>query len=276
MIGQSTESAKTIHQWNFHGAPCQQWKITHVGNNWYTIRPQYAPNMAMDVYNNFSGNGVKVQQFTYHGRDSQQFGFYKQSNDGTYRIVTKSSLGTRNLSVQSASTANGAIIHQYGYGGANDFWWLEKADFGCAWAFKSKNNWQAGQPNCFGYALGLTYTPPLAMNQGDSVETVATRVESYVKNTLKRSIRRISGPTSQINANEYRFCMRVGNHPSYYYPRDYHFWVQTNTGAWSDKHGTTAVSSNPVFTNPSTASWDLGSYKNYYDSSTIYFAATLS
>ena len=128
VIGQSTESAKTIHQWNFHGAPCQQWKITHVGNNWYTIRPQHAPNMAMDVYNNSSGNGVKVQQFTYHGRDNQQFGFYKQSNDGTYRIVTKSSLGTRNLSVQSASTANGAIIHQYGYGGANDFWWLEKAE----------------------------------------------------------------------------------------------------------------------------------------------------
>ena len=153
---------------------------------------------------------------------------------------------------------------------------MEEVNFGCAWAFKSKNNWQDGKLNCFGYALGLTYTPPLVMNHGDSVETVATRVESYVKNTLQRNIRRISGPTSPINSNEYRFCMRVGNHSSYYIPWDYHFWVQTNTGAWSDKHGTTAVSRDPVFANPSTASWDLGDYINYYNSETIYFAATLS
>ena len=239
---------------------------------WYTLEPQHAPGMAMDVDNSKIANGTNIRLCAYNNANAQQFGFVKVGD--TYRIVTKVNYGTKNLSLASPFTTDGANIHQWSYG-VNDFWWLERVNFGCAWAFKSKNNWQAGEPNCFGYALGLNDTPPLVMNQGDSVSTVATRVENYVK-SLGRQIRRISGPTAQINNNEYRFCMRVGNHSNLWPPYDYHFWVQTNMGAWTDKHGTTEVSTTPVFAHPSLASWDMGNHKNYYDSATIYFAATLN
>jgi hypothetical protein len=157
--------------------------------------------------------------------------------------------------------------------------------YGAAWAFWNITSY--GDPNCFGYALGISVTPPLVMNQGDSVTTVANRVISYVQNTLGRSIRTISGPTANIAHNEYRFCMRVGNHSTYplEYRHDYHFWVQTNTGAWAEKNGKCKVFHTPVNVDPSTASWDMPSvdslgnrtgtlYANYYDSATIYFAAT--
>ena len=275
VIGQSTESAKTIHQWNFHGGPSQQWKITHVGNNWYTIRPQHAPNMAMDVYNNSAGNGAKVQQFTYHGRDNQQFGFYKQSNDGTYRIVTKSSLGTRNLSVQSASTANGAIIHQYGYGGANDFWWLEKANaIGGAKAYRQVNNINI---NCLGYALERNDCPKLTMSYNESVHSVYNRLESLIRTTMNRSCRKLSSKDDLIHpTKEYKIAMRVG-------PMDYHFMVQTNTGGWAHKQGG-CNSRNAGMINPSTFDWkqptvvdsnyNVVAEKSYYNSETIYFAVT--
>jgi hypothetical protein len=155
--------------------------------------------------------------------------------------------------------------------------------YGAAWAFQ---NLGAGEPNCFGYALNLSYSPKLTMNYGDSVETVASRVISRV-NSLNRSIRIISGPDANIAHNEYRFCMRVGNHADYpiLYRCDYHFWVQTNTGGWAEKNGKYKVFHSPVYVNPSTASWDMPSvdssgnktgtlYSNYYDSDPVYFAAT--
>lgn len=272
----ATTSIINVIAWPFSGNKNQQWRLAHQGDGWYkfyTLWP-FSPSKCLDI------TGSNIDVFNDGNGDYLLFRIIS-NGDGTYRIMPKANGNTTNVLDVSGNSANTTdykknVLSYPWENTDNQKWTFEKVNFGCAWEFKSKNNWKAGHPNCFGYALGLTYTPPLTMNQGDSVETVATSVESYVKNTLRRSIRRISGPTSQINSNEYRFCMRVGNHSSYRYPHDYHFWVQTNTGAWSDKHGTTAVSSDPVFTNPSTASWDLESYKNYYDSSTIYFAATLS
>ena len=202
---------------------------------------------------------------------------FRIMRDATYDYTTivPSFSNTKSLDIYGGSDASkynvNVQLYRYSRSG-NQLWVFEKVNYGCAWEFKSKNNWQAGQPNCFGYALGLKYSPPLSMSYGESVSVVASRVISYVQNTLGRSIRQISGPTASISSNEYRFCMRVGSHGSSF---DYHFWVQTNTGAWTEKHGSAAVSYEPIFANPSTAPWDLGEYANFYDSDTIYFAATL-
>ena len=98
------------------------------GGRWYTLRPQHAPNMAMDVYNASTANDANIWQYTYNGSDAQKFGFVKLSN-GAYRIVTKVTGGLKNLSVNSISTEAGANIAQYEYvGGTNDHWFLERAD----------------------------------------------------------------------------------------------------------------------------------------------------
>ena len=147
--------------------------------------------------------------------------------------MSKASSNRKCVTVQNASTSSGANVFQYQYNGSgNDEWYLERVNYGVAWPFQKLGS---GAPNCFGYALKLNYTPSLLMNYDDSVSVVATRVENYVRNTLGRQIRQISGPTAEINDNEYRFCMRVGNHSDYSPNRDYHFWVQTDTGAWAEK-----------------------------------------
>lgn len=124
----STASGANIHQWQFHGGTVQQWKITAVSGRWYTIRPQNAPGMAMDVGAASPNNGANIMQYTYNGWNNQQFGFVKNAN-GSYRIVTRITGGAGELSVNARSTANGANIHQYTYDKlyTNDHWFLEKA-----------------------------------------------------------------------------------------------------------------------------------------------------
>jgi len=222
-------------------------------------------------------NGKRVQTYNNNGNNAQKWRII-QNYDGTYRIMPIIS-STRALEVKSKSTGNNATIQIYDYSAGNHQKWVfEEARYGSAWGFRDLGS---GVPNCFGYALNLTYSPPLLMNRGDSVETVASRVENYVRNTLGRSIRRISGPTDAISPQEYRFCMRVGNYTD---SHDYHFWVQTSTGSWSEKNGEYKVFRQPFYENPSTANWNqpkvnvfgvkIGENINYYNSTTIYFAST--
>ena len=220
----------------------------------------------MDVYNNFSGNGVKVQQFTYHGRDSQQFGFYKQSNDGTYRIVTKSSLGTRNLSVQSASTANGAIIHQYGYGGANDFWWLEKVEYGNGGIYRQVNS---QTPNCFGYAMFVDSVNINPIWGGShSTEDFSGKFEAAI-NGVAKSCRRIESFGAPISSDEYRVAIRVPNLLDGIHR--YHVIYQLSDGTWAGKDDT-APSKHFENKNPSNSPemWSNDAYAA--SAGTIYFA----
>lgn len=108
------------------------------------------------------------------------------------------------------------------------------------------------------------------MNYGDSVNTVASRVINRV-HQLGRSIHQINGPTDTISSNEYRFCMRVGNHNG---GCDYHFWLQCNDGQWCDKHGWYQAAVLEGYVNPSTVAWNMNGEDSYYDSATVYFAST--
>ena len=80
----------------------------------------------MDVAGSAVNNGTNIRQYTYNGSDAQKFGFVKVN--GTYRIVTKVNYGTKNLSLASPFTTNGANIRQWSYC-VNDFWVLEKAEW---------------------------------------------------------------------------------------------------------------------------------------------------
>ena len=266
-------SGGNVGEYDFNGGTNQQWSVAYQGNGFYKLYSMYGPtnSLCLDITNNNADVWENIPSIS---DDFFSFRIIK-CNDGTssYRIMNTRTTGDNT----KALGGNGSNIYQWTYGANNNQKWLfEPANWGDAWAFR---NLPAGNPNCYGYALKLNSTPSLAMNYGDSVETVATRVETYVR-SLGRSIRRISGPTATINANEYRFCMRVGNHSNRNPNRDYHFWVQTNTGAWSEKNGTAKVFRQPFYENPSTANWNMpytdGSiaYINYYNSSTIYFAAT--
>lgn len=84
------------------------------------------------------------------------------------------------------------------------------------------------------------------------------------------------GYTAELKSNEWLVCMRVGKKGQTF---DYHFWYRANDGKWYNKHGwlnepEEMVGSNVI--NPSTANessgWTLFSAKNFYSSSTVYYA----
>lgn len=271
-----------VSQFQWHGNTNQQWRVTYKGNNDYVLQ-------SLDSYKLLSICGSSASPtanaWIWHddGTSGQRFKIRK-NDDGTYSILSECSNYSMVLDVDLGSSNgqnNGDNIQQFTDNRTqNQKWTFERAYYGVAWGFKEKNNWYAGPPNCFGYALGVNYKPVLYMEYNDSVYTVANRVISCV-NGMGRNIRIINGPTAPIGDSEYRFCMRVGNHKGAIIDGiivdfDYHFWVQTNTGAWSEKHGGNEVTEYPIFINPSTANWNCGSYVNFYDSPTIYFAATLS
>ena len=109
------------------------------------------------------------------------------------------------------------------------------------------------------------------MSYNESVQSVASKVQSDVA-LRNRTIRVIDGPYGHINDDEYRFCMRVGSHPGYL--PDYHFWLQTSTGEWCDKAGWFNAATSKDDVNPTNEIWNMGTYYNFYDSDTIYFAIT--
>ena len=116
------------------------------------------------------------------------------------------------------------------------------------------------------------------MSYGDSVETIYSRVASIVSNDYGRRCRRMNAKDDYLRSNEYKIAMRVGNHKyevngKTYVDYDYHFMVQVNTSDWAHKQGKTS-SAFLGHIDPSTYNWSAGTYSNFYNSSTLYFAVT--
>jgi hypothetical protein len=93
---------------------------------------------------------------------------------------------------------------------------------------------------------------------------------------------------SSINTSvEYRVALRVGwvdtngdgelDANQYWQDDwDYHWWYETSTGQWAEKHGTQPsglISGTSSSTNPYNVVWPLpGEYANFYTSSCRYYA----
>ena len=138
--------------------------------------------------------------------------------------------------------------------------------------------------NCYSYAIGIydkSYNPgdfsrPM---QGYSVEDVAVAVMQDLT-ALGRSCRFIDGANAEISDDEYRIALRVKQQPmalqtpsGVIIDWDYHFMVQTSSGAWAEKHGPGGDSIlHAAGETPDTISWDCGTQIGYYDSKIIYFA----
>ena len=222
----------------------------------------------MDVDNSKMANGTNIRLCAYNNANAQQFGFVKVGD--TYRIVTKVNHGTKNLSLASPYTTDGANIHQWSYC-VNDFWVLERVNFGSAPSYESIQIGITNEMNCAGFALRISKFlsgDVLGVNAGDSVTTVADKTMDYfIKNQPGRTIRKVGynlNPTYSINSNEYRVALRVVKGTIGY---DYHFMIQLNDGKWADKPGESA-SRLLGYLNPTTYNWGA------YNSDVVYFAVS--
>ena len=160
-----------------------------------------------------------------------------------------------------------------------------EVSYGAAQPFKeAKGGERSNSPNCYSYAIGYynkSYNPGEFSGKPyiASLSSVASSIEEDMK-TLGRSVRRLNSYNSSIKDNEYRIALRVKSFPftkdrtgQIYFDWDYHFMVQTATGAWAEKHGPGGDALvHEIGETPETISWDRGNRIGYYDSEIIYFA----
>ena len=153
------------------------------------------------------------------------------------------------------------------------------SQYGIAWPYRDR---PAKNPNCVGYALCMDSAVIPLFNTGNVTlsETAAAALmtDYLIDNGYVSSMRKLSSATSSISSNEYRACFRIQRKAVYiddigtYGFDQYHFLVQTNTGAWAHKMGDSA-SQLLGNINPSTNAdwWD---YVVSMSTPTLYYAIT--
>jgi len=152
--------------------------------------------------------------------------------------------------------------------------------------------------NSYLYAINVRTAPLYAPDDGLLIQRYANlaSVRDAVLADVQsrgRSIRIIDGADAPIHpSSEYRFALRVGQNPLVHNGIvlgnvwDYHFMVQTDTGAWAHKQGWYQRATLAGYIDPATAYWPLefdyefngnvytASFENFFNSNTIFFAAT--
>ena len=121
-------SGSNVVQWYFQGEGNQQWKVEHLENGYYTIRPSYNSSLALAVRDNFDSNGSNVELMTTTLIPTRAQWKIIINVNGSYRIVSRCSYDNKALAVENASIADGANVIQYKYNATqNDEWYFVAA-----------------------------------------------------------------------------------------------------------------------------------------------------
>ncbi|HEY2791860.1 MAG TPA: RICIN domain-containing protein [Micromonosporaceae bacterium] len=112
--GGGTGSGTALQQWACGASNTnQQWEFQPTDSGFYKVLTRNAPTVGWDVTGGAgaTGNGVKIQLWTYGGGTNQQWEPVQHSN-GTYTFSPRNNTGEC-LDVTDVSTANGALIQQW-------------------------------------------------------------------------------------------------------------------------------------------------------------------
>lgn len=124
VAGLATANGSNVEQWGYWGGVNQQWTLTHLGNNVYTITGVQS-GRALDVYGWGTANGTNVDIWDSSGGANQQWQISATSN-GYYRLTPMNATGSC-LDVNGASTSNGANVQIWQYLGGNNQQWTFQA-----------------------------------------------------------------------------------------------------------------------------------------------------
>jgi endoglucanase len=125
-----------IQQFGWHGGPNQQWRLTNVGDGYFTIVSVHS-NRALDVPGGFAISGLPIQQFTQHGGPNQQWRFVTTPaatgpelfRPEFHQIINRAT--DMALDVPNGALTFGTIIQQFPpHRGFNQTWILEKVPSG--------------------------------------------------------------------------------------------------------------------------------------------------
>jgi hypothetical protein len=116
----STADQVIIQQFGFHGRLNQQWRVTHLGDGYYSIVNVHS-GKALDVPGGSGVVGEKIQQYTYHGGPNQQWRISSSISPGTCWITNRQT-GLR-LDIPFGSETPGVQLQQYNpHDRANQTW----------------------------------------------------------------------------------------------------------------------------------------------------------
>ncbi|MCP5547389.1 MAG: DUF1593 domain-containing protein [Akkermansiaceae bacterium] len=122
-----TFDGANVLQWPWNGGNDQNWILTSLGGNQYSIENQNAPGKVLDVNGGVTatGNGVNVHIWTNSGANNQKWTI--QPTGGNYNTYTLAAVHSgKGLDVNGVSFANGANVQQWTLGpGLNQEWYLE-------------------------------------------------------------------------------------------------------------------------------------------------------
>ena len=275
-----TNDGTKVQQFNYNGSEAQRWRVTLHDSGFYTLHPMHVNNRSLSTPTNAAASNAGSEIHIKSGTGRRRSFLIVKYGWG-YRLITRDSVhnyANSGLGLGTVNSNDGTLVKTMINGG--DRWVFEEVNFGSAWEYRQVNATTGYNINCYLYSIGV-FTKPPTHNDGigaavrDSNRSVST-LQTIVMNNIKargRKARPIDGPTSDISSNEFRIAMRIGNYSNTNW--DYHFWVQTSTGEWAHKQGWYKASEIcKPFLNPSTASWTLENVNNYYNSDTLYIAAT--
>lgn len=76
--GANSATGTAIHTYTFDGGIAQKWTMETAGNSLFKLKSSIADNRYLDVYNNQTASGTKVQIWTSGSGNNQKFKFIKQ------------------------------------------------------------------------------------------------------------------------------------------------------------------------------------------------------
>ena len=104
-------SGDSVYQKSKSAKALQTWKLTHVGNGYYSIKCNTS-SACLEVKDGSTLNNASIQVGLYNGADKQLWKIIRNW-DGSYRILSKVSGTLKGLSVSGSSTSDQAAIVQY-------------------------------------------------------------------------------------------------------------------------------------------------------------------
>ncbi|MBS7259488.1 MAG: RICIN domain-containing protein [Eubacteriales bacterium] len=107
----------------------QQWRLDYIGSGEYRIVSMASPSdstFVLDVYSSVNSNGTDIDVYADANASDRRWKIILNSDNCSYRIMSKCSNFTKGVTVQNASCSSGANVFQYQYNASkNDEWIFE-------------------------------------------------------------------------------------------------------------------------------------------------------
>ncbi|WP_410643437.1 RICIN domain-containing protein [Amycolatopsis sp. lyj-346] len=120
--GASTATGGKIIQWPAHGGANQQWRLTKLADNVFTV-VNVNSGLCLDVPDGSTASGIQLQQWTCTGGANQQWAADLVGSLTGSQYVLQNINSGHAIGVSGSSTASGAPVAQLGgTGAANQVW----------------------------------------------------------------------------------------------------------------------------------------------------------